>query len=227
MNSNELTLSAADFPVKTSATLGSEPALTESVQDSGANTSGSFAFYDPASCLWKTWQRYLDGDLAPYSATWPRAGTMRNGTAFQRPPLAPLTAVTDFSLLPTPSAAAAKQGQNAPDGRRGQTLVGAARGQMWPTPRASDGMTHALRNPANIPNGDPNGRLEDVVVLRQYYPTPTASPWRSGKSSEATHERNSRPLNEVAAQGQARGYLNPDWIEWLMGFPVEWTALED
>ena len=35
-------------------------------------------------------------------------------------------------LWPTPTANQEKQGQNEPDGRRGQSLVGAARGQTWP-----------------------------------------------------------------------------------------------
>jgi hypothetical protein len=50
--------------------------------------------------------------------------------------------------------------------------------------------------------------------------TPTASPWRSGKASQATMERNSRPLSE-----QIGGSLNPTWVEWLMGWPLGWTDL--
>jgi hypothetical protein len=34
-------------------------------------------------------------------------------------------------------------------------------------------------------------------------------------------ERNSRPLSE-----QIDGSLNPTWVEWLMGWPVGWTALK-
>jgi hypothetical protein len=47
-------------------------------------------------------------------------------------------------LFPTPSVSSSKQGQNEPDGRRGQTLIGAARGQRWPTPTVQDsnGRTH-------------------------------------------------------------------------------------
>ena len=41
---------------------------------------------------------------------------------------------TQALLFPTPSISAAIQGQNEPDGKRGQTLLGAARGQDWPTP---------------------------------------------------------------------------------------------
>lgn len=52
-------------------------------------------------------------------------------------------------------------------------------------------------------------------------PTPTARDWRSGKASQATHERNSRPLSE-----QVGGLLNPRWVEWLMGMPEGWTSLE-
>ncbi len=42
------------------------------------------------------------------------------------------------SQWPTPSPSAAIQGQNQPDGKRGQTLVGAARGQNWQTPNTVD-----------------------------------------------------------------------------------------
>lgn len=41
-------------------------------------------------------------------------------------------------LWPTPNASQGQQGENDPDGKRGQTLVGAARGQLWPTPTASE-----------------------------------------------------------------------------------------
>jgi len=30
----------------------------------------------------------------------------------------------------------------------------------------------------------------------------------------------------VVRMGLDRGYLNPVWIEWLMGWPIGWTALE-
>lgn len=34
-------------------------------------------------------------------------------------------------------------------------------------------------------------------------------------------ERNSRPLSE-----QIGGQLNPNWVEWLMGWPPGWTDLK-
>jgi hypothetical protein len=56
---------------------------------------------------------------------------------------------------------------------------------------------------------------------RNLVATPTSRDWRSGKASQATLEKNSRPLSE-----QIGGSLNPTWVEWLMGFPLGWTAFE-
>jgi hypothetical protein len=61
----------------------------------------------------------------------------------------------------------------------------------------------------------------ELYRAMEMLPTPTARDWRSGKASEATMERNARPLSEHVG-----GSLNPEWVEWLMGFPVGWTALE-
>jgi len=62
-------------------------------------------------------------------------------------------------LWPTSTIAIAKQGQNNPDGKRGQTLIGAARGQNWPTSRASEAMGKPLRMNRRKPT-----RLEESVV---------------------------------------------------------------
>jgi hypothetical protein len=58
-----------------------------------------------------------------------------------------------------------------------------------------------------------------------YLPTPSARDWKSSNASVETMQRNARPLNEVVTGGHG-GRLNPDWVEWLMGWPVGWTALE-
>lgn len=63
------------------------------------------------------------------------------------------------------------------------------------------------------------GTLIEAVSARMFA-TPTARDWRSGKASKQTMERNSRPLSE-----QVGGLLNPEWVEWLMGWPIGWTEL--
>ena len=44
------------------------------------------------------------GDLSVFSETWPRSGMMRSGTAYQLPPLVPLTDATGSGSWPTPDA---------------------------------------------------------------------------------------------------------------------------
>lgn len=54
------------------------------------------------------------------------------------------------------------------------------------------------------------------------WPTATRRDYRSGKAGAGTRARNARPLSEVAAP---TGYLNPAWVERLMGFPEGYTEL--
>lgn len=99
--SSPLMSSAGDFPVKTSRMLESESVSEGSAPGSGASTRDSLASYDHATSSWRTSQLCLDGALAEYSETWPRAGMTRNGTAYRRRPFAPLTRGTGSGLLPT------------------------------------------------------------------------------------------------------------------------------
>lgn len=53
-------------------------------------------------------------------------------------------------------------------------------------------------------------------------PTPMQRDWRSGKRNDMG--TNSRPLNEVVVhQYPGSGWLNPTFVEYLMGFPKDWT----
>jgi hypothetical protein len=65
------------------------------------------------------------------------------------------------------------------------------------------------------------GNLIEAVSMREKWPTPTARDWKSGKASQATHDRNARPLSEKVG-----GNLNPPWVEWLIGWPIGWTDLK-
>ena len=84
--------------------------------------------------------------------------------------------------------------------------------KAWPTPTVCGNYN---RKGASPTSGD--GLATAVLKCA----TPTASPWRSGKASQSTMERNSRPLSE-----QIGGSLNPTWVEWLMGWPLGWTDLK-
>ena len=101
---NQLTSSAVASLAKTFQTSASGQESRANGQDCGVNTSDLLASYDPDTCLWKTSQHSLFGGLGEFSETWPRAGTMRNGSAYQRPPLVPRISATGFGYLPTPDA---------------------------------------------------------------------------------------------------------------------------
>lgn len=78
---------------------------TGSAQGSGVNTSEPFAHFDHDTSSWRTFQVcLLTRTWDVFSETWPRAGTMRNGIAFRRVPLVPLTEEKESGSWPTPTA---------------------------------------------------------------------------------------------------------------------------
>ncbi len=64
--------------------------------------------------------------------------------------------------------------------------------------------------------------LPTAETVSGFWPTPTASDAMGGPGGQRDGGANLRTA--VAAAG-ARGPLNPDWIEWLMGWPAGWTEL--
>lgn len=250
------TSSVVASPAKTSAALASAPDWPASVLDSGGNCYEPFAWYDQSTRSWRTWQRCLVEGWELFSGTWPRSGRMRNGIAYQRAPLVPLTSViASGSLLPTPRAdgmdsmGSGKHSKDsliiqsrtwptptAVEGRRGNKpsrpwdtgipLAQAVANAMWPTPRAADGMVNSLK----FPPRPARGRLEDAVA-NAIWRTPNASDatkWSNQSLAERQAKGQQIRLNtQVSPDGGAGGQLNPPWVEWLMGFPTGWTALKD
>ena len=103
--------------------------------------------------------------------------------------------------------------------------IDAGLGQNWPTPRASAiAASASMETVSHIKN--PRGNLEEIVYTRTW-PTPTAHNAKDGNyPAEAT--LNTPTLTHEAAGGIATPpiYLNPDWVEWLMGWPIGWTDLK-
>ncbi len=192
-------LFAEAFPASHTPLLADEKALLTSVT-SGLSSGESFASLNPDGSWRKTSQGFsqmtLDGSLDEFSGTWPRAGMTRNGTAYLRVPLAPLTAATESGSWPTPCTTDAKnvpyqKGQN---GKRYPMLLGAVRPEkMWPTPTSRDHKDGTAQSCVNVP---PNGLLGRVI-----------------------HEP-SRQQSDLPESGS----LNPVFVEWLMGYPLEWTV---
>ena len=60
-------------------------------------------------------------------------------------------------------------------------------------------------------------------------PTPTAHLFKEG-GYPAEHKRDSPTIHVVVGakhSGQNPKYLNPQFVEWMMGFPQDWTELPE
>jgi hypothetical protein len=83
-----------------------------SSQGYGSNTCVWFASYDLASSSWRTSQGCFIEGRTRSSGTWPRAGTMRTGNAYQRLGLDFPKRATESGLLPTLVTGDSKQATN-------------------------------------------------------------------------------------------------------------------
>lgn len=179
-------------PAKTSALPEPARASTASARACGESSSASLARWDPATSSWRTSQRCLFEGWERFSASWPRAGSMRRGTAYPRRPSAPLTAATGSSWsrgeYPTPSATPYGSAQNegtVPHNRptRGTPSLDtwARKGASWPTPTAS------MSTPADLEQA----RYWSDDPRRKSYAEAARAPW-GGARREGGPERSER-----------------------------------
>jgi hypothetical protein len=219
--------SAAGSLAKISVSPESKPESTGRSPVSGPTSHGLSVFYDPGTSSWKTLRLWSNGDSAALSATLPRSGILRSGMLSQRSPLAPRTSGKGSGLLPTPSASAANQGPNEWDGKRGQTLIGAVLGQPWPTPSASnpnDGEDlenwAARREREKVKGRNGNGfGMPLGIAVQIVYPSPTCCHRDLAGGSNSRDSAKKRGI-------YIGGALNPQFVEWLMGFPLGHTDCE-
>jgi hypothetical protein len=162
----EWTLSAAASPARTSVSPERAQALRASARDYGRNTPELLAKYDPYTSSWRTSQLCLDGDYQQFSETWPRSGTMRNGTAYLLPPLVRLTDETDCGSWRTPQARDGDpRGQQSPEKRMtGGHSVSLAEQVIWPTPQARD--SHNRSGQAHRYEDEKRWNLQDCLASR-------------------------------------------------------------
>jgi len=209
-----------------------------------------FAKLDPDLSSWRTSQRCLVGGFQPFLETWPRSGTMQSGTVYQLKPSAPTTGGTACSLLPTPAVAKFWSNRSPSPGAAVRlSLRGMAAHGQWPqlpntAKRAQRcGASDALGTgryvgvPASMTGMSSTAPQSPEVQL---WPTPTAALSRSGGSDCAGVRKPANLADAVktkkaemgkdcslaASNTPQRGSLNPQWVEWLMGFPIGWTAFD-
>lgn len=164
------------FPVRTLVQPEREPESLVKSQECGFTWPASWAKYDPNMSSWKTRQCSLLGDLEPFSETWPRWGTMRDGEFW---------------------------GQQMSERPISETESG-----LWPTPNARDWKDTT---------GATGNRKSPGLGAMVHWPTPTVCGNYNRKGASAT-----------SGDGLATavgGSLNPDWVEWLMNWPITWSGL--
>ena len=227
---------ALDFLVRTSAQQERAQALEASAAAFIEKSCEQLTLFGPSGCFLKTAPSSEPEAGTSSLVTWWRADIPGAMDSLPRLMLAPRTSEIGGGALqgvPTPTVCGNYNRKGASP-TSGDGL--AARASMWPTPTKSDG----CGGPGH--SGRAGGL--NLRTAAATWPTPVASDWRSGMTSEATASKNSRPLREqviwrspntVDAKGgtrkpglchQAGGALNPEWVEWLMGWPIGHTELK-
>ena len=199
------------------------PALSTSVDRHGFSLKmlpGTFALGSPVSL-----------------PTLPRSGSMRNGICFERPTLAHRTDANGSSSWPT------ARGQDSYERRNRKTMERIAREggdmtlptfvmTMWPTATQGDGRGSGYRFlPGSTAH--PGTSLTDAALGN--WATPQSRDWKDGRAMGQTPTNSylGRQAPRIVRDGlmslsDGRGSpqrrLNPIFVTWLMGFPLDWLA---
>jgi len=222
-------------------------------ETSGLILSESFGKFDPDTSFLRTYQpSLLTNTYIPYSESWPKAGIIVDGIAFALQTLVRRTEGKGCGLWRTPDTGAGgtsgllKKGiTQRPDGQMVQVrLVDQVMNpRMWPTPANQEPGWKNIEvvdkngNPPEHPNqrfyDKDTGRLvqKGLEQVARMWPTPKAQDWGgstrvdfSPKLSEKVKELD----GHIPRGGQKipQMQLNPEWEDWLMGFPIGWSGKE-
>ena len=213
---------------------------------SGSNSSEPYAWYDQSTSSWKTYQRSLLTDWTSFSGTFTRQGTMQNGVVYQAALLELATkeivgGCSDF--LPTPTVCNdSMYYDNSPnkDKRHSKGLATEIIDrEMLPTPTTMDHLDQ--RSPEALKRqmeGPRKGRtslsnLREAVnpktqeIFNSLLPTPTATDYK-GRSGQGFIDRHGkRRISDVLTQTGDNTYLNPRFVEEMMGYPINWTQVNE
>ncbi|MCI8210716.1 hypothetical protein AUC61_14350 [Pseudomonas sp. S25] len=190
---------------------------------SGVKWRESSARYDLKRCTWKTHLCLWEEDLPWSSVTLPKWGMTRSGALFQHPTLERPISGTGFGLLPTPVAWDSRRGDCPSErARRSPRLVTAA--MLWPTPTVHGNHNH--NQPGSSSSKNAGWGLSSAV---KQWPTPVASMAKGSSPAALTRKSGADRSNDRldhAVMASDGGQLNPQWVEWLMGWPIGWTELK-
>lgn len=176
---------------------------------SGPSFSECLGYFDPDTSSLKMCQASLTEGSVTFSRGLPRWGLMRNGRVYRRPPSVRLISERGSLLLLTPLAS---------DAAVARSLTADM------TFRITRGGT-----PRKISRAGKDGSVGLTRLIKlALLPTPTA---REGRTLKGARDRPNRVGGPSLAQvmlsaGWNQGFLNPSFVEWMMGYPPLWTDLE-
>ena len=183
-------------------------------------SSVSLAWYDQNSYSWRTYQQSLVEGWESYSETFPRAGTMQNGCAYELPMLErPIIEIGGSCLRDVPTQTVC--GNNNRKGlsqKSGDGLATWAKRKMMPTPTTSTGGSNN-----NSKAVTERGHGTNLVGAVKLWPTPAAQDGKNSTLPPSQRERDTIPGAIIRSGISPGGQLNPQWVEWLMGWPQGWT----
>ncbi len=93
---------------------------------------------------------------------------------------------------------------------------------LWPTPTRSDGA-------GGTGNRGRKGGLNLRTAVARTWPTPVASMAKGSSQAALTRKSGADRSNDRldhAVMASDGGQLTPEWVEWLMGWPIGWTELK-
>jgi hypothetical protein len=241
--SSRLSLLVASLASPTASPASGEASRTNAT--SGTSVGESFGTFDPALPSSRTLgdssrviplprMVSLSGDFfsIAFCRTWPRFGTLANGTLYRQPTLERRTdGIASGSSAPMnsdwPTAAArdykGARSADAIEATGRNPMTNSLEDAIQAVERA--GPPRTASGPHDPVSGSTGGsRAESWSTPQQGdYRSPNLNPGARGTSESAMNGL--LPQSEHALPAQAGGKLNPSWVETLMAFPIGWTQL--
>ena len=182
----------------------------------GQKCTALLAKYDQDMRLLKTYQCSFIEELNEYSATLPKSGTIVNGKLSEQTKWELGIEERGYGLWLTPGTVQIEPTKkrrakrikfrksigrkDLPGSLAEQVAVKKFHPKMFPTPTVADTFTDKLKSSQQKEGSMHSVNLSQAVHMKNMFPT---------KSQQGT------------------GTLNPMWVEWLMGYPIGWTDLQD
>ncbi len=201
-------LSQEVFPARISVLQEGERESLDRGPVFGLSIGDLLGIYDPESQSWKTSVLSLFEEWTEYLVRFPKSGIMLNGRIYGQATWVRRIGGKESGLWPTPTQIYTRENWKEEEIKSAQQRV------------KSETMAKGKHHTGN-------GFGLNLAQAIRMWPTPCNRDFRSPGTPERLERarlesKRGQPLTEVIG-----GQLNPMWVEWLMGYPIGWTDLED